>query len=123
MEPLGTWLDQALPTHSAKSDMAAAIRYCAQRQSKRSMSERELRRIEVLSDVGAGRRTVAAGAAVSAVSERQAYRLLARYEMDGGSGLIHKARGRTSNRSRNEGIGKIAQSGQHFLVDTSGWAL
>jgi transposase len=60
----------------------------------------------VLSEVRTRRRTVAAAAAVLAVSERQAYRLLARYETDGGSGLIHKARGRTSNRSRNEGIRK-----------------
>src|ERR1700722_16734108 len=73
-----------------------------------SMSERDLKRIEVLSDVRTGRRTVAAAAAVLAVSERQTYRLLARYEVDGGSGLIHKARGRTSNRSRNEGIRKYA---------------
>lgn len=72
------------------------------------MSERNLRRIELLCDVQAGRRTVAAAAAVLAVSERQAYRLLARYELDGGTGLIHKARGRTSNRSRNEGIRKYA---------------
>jgi transposase len=72
------------------------------------MSERDLRRIEVLSEVRTGRRTVAAAAAVLAVSERQAYRLLARYEVDGGSGLIHRARGRTSNRSRNEGIRKYA---------------
>jgi hypothetical protein len=43
------------------------------------MSERDLKRIEVLSEVLAGRRTVAAAAAVLAVSERQAYRLLARY--------------------------------------------
>src|ERR1700710_294851 len=73
-----------------------------------SMSERDLRRIEVLSEVRTGRRTVAAAAAVLAVSERQAYRLLARYEADGGSGLIHKARGRVSNRSPNEGIRKYA---------------
>jgi transposase len=73
-----------------------------------SMSERDLKRIEVLSEVRTGRRTVAAAAAVLAVSERQAYRLLARYEVDGGSGLIHKARGRTSNRSWNEGIRKYA---------------
>lgn len=72
------------------------------------MSERDLRRIEVLSEVRTGRRTVAAAAAVLAVSERQAYRLLAKYEVHGGSGLIHKARGRTSNRSRNEGIRKYA---------------
>ena len=66
------------------------------------MSERDLKRIEVLSDVRTGRRTVAAAAAVLAVSERQTYRLLARYERDGGSGLIHKARGRTSNRQTDE---------------------
>lgn len=72
------------------------------------MSERDLKRIEVLSDVRTGRRTVAAAAAVLAVSERQAYRLLAKYEVDGGSGLIHKARGRTSNRSTNEGVRKYA---------------
>ena len=68
-----------------------------------SMRERDLKGIEVLSEVRTGRRTVAAAAAVLAASERQAYRLLARYERDGGSGLIHKAQGRTSNRSRNEG--------------------
>jgi transposase len=73
-----------------------------------SMSERDLRRIEVLGEVRTGRRTVAAAAAVLAVSERQAYRLLARYEVDGGSGLIHKARGKTSNRSHNDGIRKYA---------------
>src|ERR1700710_71016 len=73
-----------------------------------SMSERDLRRIEVLSQVRMGRRTVAAAAAALAVSERQAYRMLAKYQLDGGSGLIHKARGRVSNRSRNEGIRKYA---------------
>lgn len=40
------------------------------------MSERDLKRIEVLSEVLAGRRTVATGAAVLAISECQAYRLL-----------------------------------------------
>ncbi len=48
------------------------------------MCERDLRRIEVLTEVRTGRRTVAAAAAVLAVSERQAYRLLAKYELDGG---------------------------------------
>ncbi len=64
-----------------------------------SMSERELRRIEVLSEVRAGRHMVAAAGAVLAVSERQAFRLLARYEAEGGSGLIYEAGGRKSNRS------------------------
>jgi transposase len=61
-----------------------------------TMSERDLQRIEVLTDVLAGRRTVAAAATVLAVGERQMYRLLAKYEDGGGSALIHKARGKTS---------------------------
>ncbi|HEY2468023.1 MAG TPA: helix-turn-helix domain-containing protein, partial [Terracidiphilus sp.] len=73
-----------------------------------SMSERDLQRIEVLSEVLAGRRTVAAAASVLEVSERQAYRLLALYQEEGGSGLVHKARGRESNRSMNPGIRKYA---------------
>jgi hypothetical protein len=42
-----------------------------------SMSEQDLKRVEVLSEVLSGRRTVTAAASVLAVSERQAYRLLA----------------------------------------------
>ena len=42
------------------------------------MSERDLRRIEVLSEVRAGLRMMAAAAAVLSISERQAFRLLAR---------------------------------------------
>jgi hypothetical protein len=45
-----------------------------------SMSERDLQRIEVLSEVLAGRRTVAAAASVLEVSEWQASRLLALYQ-------------------------------------------
>jgi transposase len=72
------------------------------------MSARDLKRIEVLSEVLVGRRTVAAAASVLEVSERQAYRLLARYQAEGGSGLAHKGRGRESNRSLNLGIRKHA---------------
>jgi hypothetical protein len=60
----------------------------------------------VSSDVRAGRRTVPAAATGLAISERQAFRLLARYEADGGSGLIHEARGKTSNRILNDGTRK-----------------
>ncbi len=72
------------------------------------MSEREVRRVEVLNEMQSGRRTVAAAASVLGISERQAYRLLARYQETGGFGLVHKARGRTSNRSHNPGIRKYA---------------
>jgi Homeodomain-like domain len=49
------------------------------------MSARDLKRIEVLIEVLVGRRTVVAAALVLGVSERQAYRLLARYQQEGGS--------------------------------------
>ena len=70
------------------------------------MSERAVRRVEALSEVQSGRRTVAAG--VLGVSERRAYRLLARYQENGGFGLVHQARGRTSNRSHGPGVRKYA---------------
>ena len=72
------------------------------------MSEREVRRVEVLNEVHSSRRTVAAAASVLCISERQAYRLLARYQENAGFGLVHKARGRTSNRSHNPGVRKYA---------------
>ena len=55
-----------------------------------TMSERDLQRIEVLTDALAGRRTVAKAGTVLALSERQMYRLLAKYEAGGGAALIHK---------------------------------
>jgi transposase len=72
------------------------------------MGEHDLQRIDVLTDVLAGRRTDAAAATVLAISERQMYRLLVKYEDGGGNALIHKARGRQSNRSLNAGIRRYA---------------
>jgi hypothetical protein len=63
------------------------------------MSERDVRRIEVLSEVLSGRRTVASAAVVLAITARQISRLLIRFRQDGGGGLIHKGRGQSSNHS------------------------
>ncbi len=70
------------------------------------MSERDLQRIEVLTEVLAERRTVASAATVLDLSVRQVGRLLLRYRDDGGGGLIHKGRGRASNHCVNEGVRK-----------------
>jgi hypothetical protein len=72
------------------------------------MSERDLKRIQVLTEVLAGRRTVVSAAAVLALGVRQTFRLLARYEEQGGGGLAHKARGRASNRQINAGVREYA---------------
>jgi transposase len=61
------------------------------------MSERDLQRIEVLSEVTGGQRTIASAAAVLALSARQVHRLLGAYRLGGGGAITHKARGRPSN--------------------------
>ena len=62
------------------------------------MSERELRRAEVLASVFAGRLTMTAAAGLMGVSRRQAHRLARQFADQGGVGLRHRARGRPSNR-------------------------
>jgi hypothetical protein len=69
-----------------------------------TMSERDLKRIQVLTEVLAGRRTVVSAAAVLALGVRQTFRLLARYQEGGGGALIRKARYRTSNNRLIPGI-------------------
>jgi hypothetical protein len=61
------------------------------------MSERDVRRIEVLTEILSGRRTVASAAIVLAISVRQVHRLLIRFREDCGGGLIHRGRGQSSN--------------------------
>jgi hypothetical protein len=53
------------------------------------MSERDVRRIEVFTEVLSGQRTVATAAVVLAITARQVNRLLIRLRADGG-GLIHQ---------------------------------
>jgi hypothetical protein len=73
-----------------------------------SMSERDLKRIEVLAGVLAGRSTVVSAAAVLTLGVRQTFRLLAQYQEQGGCGVIHKARGRASNRQISAGFREYA---------------
>ncbi len=63
-----------------------------------SMSEGELRRLEVLRDVDRGDLLVRAAAQLLGRSERQVWRLLQAFRRDGAAGLISKKRGRPSNR-------------------------
>jgi transposase len=72
------------------------------------MSERDLRRIEVLTEVLAGKRTVASAAIVLAITARQVGRLLIRFREDGGGGLIHKGRGQASNHKLNAEVREYA---------------
>ena len=61
------------------------------------MSERELNRIEVLSQVTQSRMTVMTAANVLGLSRRQVHRLLKDFQTEGPAAIRHKARGRRSN--------------------------
>jgi len=62
------------------------------------MSKRERKRLEVMSQVKLGVMTLAKGSELLELSYRQAKRLRARYEAEGDGGLVHRLRGRPSNR-------------------------
>jgi hypothetical protein len=74
------------------------------------MSERDVQRIRVLSEVLSGRRTVVSAAAVLELTPRQARRLLARLRDSGGGAIGHRLRGRPSNR-------RIAPGIEAFAID------
>jgi transposase len=63
-----------------------------------SVSDGELRRLEVVRDVDRGGLPVGAAAQLLGRSERQVWRLLRAFRRDGAAGLISKKRGRPSNR-------------------------
>lgn len=62
-----------------------------------TMSERDVRRLEVLAEIEAGKISVSDAAGILGVSERQVFRLLKRFRDDGVTGIIHRARGRLPN--------------------------
>jgi hypothetical protein len=62
------------------------------------MSKEERKRLEVMSQVKLGVMTLAKGSELLELSYRQAKRLRARYESEGAGGLVHRLRGRPSNR-------------------------
>jgi len=67
------------------------------------MSRQDLQRVEVLTEVLAGRRTTVSAAGVLGVSLRQAQRLLARYRAGGGA-MIHRSRGRPASNRLGPGV-------------------
>ena len=66
------------------------------------LSLKERRRLEVLSGVRDGKVSVAEAARRLGVSERQAWRLKRRYALSGDAGLMHRLRGRASNRKTDD---------------------
>lgn len=61
------------------------------------MSERELNRIEILSQVHDGRMTVETAAHLLDMTRRQVFRLLKRYRIEGAASIRHRSRGKVPN--------------------------
>ena len=72
------------------------------------MSDRELRRLEVLQDLDRRRLTPAAAGQLLGLERRQVFRLLKAYRTEGAKGLISKRRGRRSNRRKPESLRRAA---------------
>lgn len=72
------------------------------------MSERELHRIEVLSEVVERRRTIASAAIVLSLSVRQVQRIMRTFCLEGAPALRHRSRGRRSNNRIKDGVRDLA---------------
>ena len=68
------------------------------------MSKKERRRIRVLERVKMGMMTLKEAGPLMGVSYRQAIRIKNRYEQQGSPGLVHRSRGRGSNRKADPAI-------------------
>lgn len=73
------------------------------------MSRKERRRLEVLARVQRGELTLVKASALAGLSYRQAKRVYARYLAEGDRGLVHRLRGRSSNRRRDEAKGRAVE--------------
>jgi transposase len=67
-----------------------------------AMSERERRRLEVFSRVGRGELTLRKASELLKLSYRQTKRSYGRYRAEGDGGVVHRLRGRASNRGTDE---------------------
>ena len=67
-------------------------------------SKKELRRLKILEQLKKKKLTVKERTESLAISERQIYRLVKRYREEGDKGLLHRSRGKPSNRGYPEDL-------------------
>ena len=63
-----------------------------------TMSQKEIDRLKVLKDIEGKKLTVVRGSELLGITERQTYRVLKKLKDEGTKGVIHKLRGKSSNR-------------------------
>jgi len=71
-----------------------------------TMSQKELDRLKIVSQIEGKSLTVAEGAELMCVSPRQTYRILKTIAVEGSKGIIHKGRGKKSNKGYSEDLKK-----------------
>ncbi|MBA4251426.1 MAG: hypothetical protein C0442_06865 [Chlorobiaceae bacterium] len=71
-----------------------------------TMSRKEADRLEIIGQIESKTVTVEAGSTLMRISPRQTYRVLKKIKEEGTRGLIHKLRGKKSNRSYPEKLKK-----------------
>lgn len=71
-----------------------------------TMSQKELDRLKIVSQIEGKSLTVAEGAELMGVSPRQTYRILKTIAVEGSKGIIHKGRGKKSNKGYSEDLKK-----------------
>ena len=69
-----------------------------------TMSKKEIMRLKILEQIKKKKLTVKEGRESLAISERQTYRLVKRYREEGDKGLLHRSRGKPSNRGYPEDL-------------------
>ena len=74
------------------------------------MSSKERERLKVMAALSEGRLTQVAGGRLLRLSERQVRRIVKRYGRHGDAGLVHRSRGRRSNRKTPEKVRRKALS-------------
>ena len=71
-----------------------------------TMSQKEVDRLKIISQMETKVLTVAEGADLMGISTRQTYRVLKKIKEEGSTGIIHKLRGKKSNRGYPEELKK-----------------
>lgn len=71
-----------------------------------TMSQKEVDRLKVINQIESKILTVEEGADLMGISSRQTYRVLKKIKEEGNKGIIHKLRGKRSNRGYPEGLKK-----------------
>lgn len=67
-----------------------------------TMSQKEVERLTIVSQIEGNKLTVEEGSDLLCISQRQTYRIMKRIKEEGAKGVIHKLRGRQSNRGYSE---------------------